>query len=510
MPSETKPVQRWEEAFNAFLDGLPDRGRSARIAAGFGLIVLALVGLVLLNLSLRAWGLWGDLAFAVVVTTIVLWVLIQTTRPLLRRGRFHAFPRAFAAAVTALVGVPIAVVTSPAGAILLAAPFVGWLVFLLVRLRGEIRTRAPRPWPGALATVRLPRLWPAALAGVALVLLFVALRPPLSQADTVPRAVPAARLEEGHAELAEQFRPLLFFDAGEQRYPLDIEAAIEDGRIRMCRRGVSGDDCQLLETAADLDDSFAYLDVSDAPPPRRGGDDRSAYYYHVVPGDQGRVSVDYWWFYSRNPSPVAGDVFCGPGLRTPPFTCQEHAGDWEGLTVVVEPCQTASDTCVDAGGMLLEPVAVRYAQHNHVSEHEWADLEGRWRSLPRPTSSTLGPVWDEFVLTAAADHGPHPLVFVARHSHASYPVACLRECKQEATELPEGRFDGGQPWTHNAECSGCLKPLPVTATGAPALWNAFSGPWGAQRCILGGAYCDLSAAPRGPSHQARYRNPART
>src|SRR5919109_457092 len=153
LPSETKPVQRWEEAFNAFLDGLPDRGRSARIAAGFGLIVLALVGLVLLNLSLRAWGLWGDLAFAVVVTTMVLWVLIQTTRPLLRRGKFRAFPRALAAAVTALVGVPVAAVTSPAGAILLGAPFVGWMALLLVRLRGEVRVRAPRDWPQALAYV---------------------------------------------------------------------------------------------------------------------------------------------------------------------------------------------------------------------------------------------------------------------------------------------------------------------------------------------------------------------
>jgi hypothetical protein len=496
------------DAFNGFLDGLPDRGRTARILAGLGLILLALIALVVLNLSLRAWGLWGDLAFAVTVTTIVLWVLIQTTRPLLRRGRFRAFPRALAAAVTALVGVPVAAVTSPAGAILLGAPFVGWMALLLVRLRGEVRVRAPRDWPQALAYVPLPRLWPAALTGVALVLLFVALRPPLSPADTVPRAVPAAELNDADAELAAQFRPLLFFDTGEQRYPLDIEAAIEDGRIRMCRRGVSGDDCNELETAADIDDSFEYLDVADAPPPRRGGDDRSAYYYHVVPGAGARIYVDYWWFYSRNPSPVADDVFCGPGLRTPPFTCQEHAGDWEGLTVVVEPCQAVSDICVEAGGSLLEPVAVRYPQHNRVEQHGWSELVERWRNLPRPTNSTLGPVWDEFVLPTAAEHGPHPLVFVARNSHASYPVPCLRECKQESGGLPEGRFDAGQPWTHNTDCNDCLKPLPLTKAGAPALWNAFSGPWGAQRCILGGAYCDLSAAPRGPSHQKRYRNPA--
>jgi hypothetical protein len=484
------------ERVRAGLDGLPDHGRSLRVIAGIVLFLLALGALVGLNVLLRAGGLWGDLTFALIVTTAVLWALTRATRPLLGRGKeFRAFPRAVSATALALIGVPVAIVTRPVGAVLLLLPLVAWVVILLARRFGSV-------------TISLPPLWAAALVGVGLVLLFVASRPALTPTDRVPRAVPAAQIEEADADVAERFRPLLFFDSGEQRYPLDVEDAIAEGRIEMCRGGLRGDNCEDLENAREIDDSFDYLEISDAPPPRRGGDDGSGYYYRVV-RDAQRVYVDYWWFYSRNPSPIAGEVFCGPGFRTPPFTCQEHVGDWEGLTMVLQSCQTRSGRCVDVGGELLAPAAVRYAQHEHVVQYEWARrLEEFWRSLPRPNSAALGPVWDRSVLPAAAEHGTRALVFVARNSHASYPRPCFGNCKQETRDLPEGRHDGGQPWTHNGECQGCLKPLPITPEGAPALWNAFTGRWGAQRCILGGAYCDLSGAPRGPSQQRRYREPA--
>jgi hypothetical protein len=479
---------------------LAKHGLAWRIVAGVGFFLLAFGTLLVLNFLLRSWGLWGDLAFALVVTTAALWVLTRVTQPLRRKGKdVWAFPRALAATTTALIGLPVAVVTWPIGPILLATPVLVWIAIVLARV---LRRENP------VREVLLPPMWPAALAGVALILLFVALRPPLSPADTVPRAVPAAQIEQADGEIAEVFRPILFFDMGERRYPLDIEDAIAERRISMCRDGVRGDECVELETAAELDDSFEYLEVTDAPGERRGGDDRSAYYYHVVE-DGETVYVDYWWFYSRNPSPVADKVFCGPGLRTPPFTCQEHAGDWEGVTVVLEPCAQESESCVDVGANLLEPIAVRYAQHERVRQYSWQELEARWRELPRPTSPALGPVWDEFVLPTAAEHGSRPLVFVARNSHASYAVACLASCKQQGRDLPEGRFDGGQPWTHNlGDCDQCLKPLPLTAGGDPALWNAFSGRWGEQSCILAGAYCDLSPAPRGPSNQKRYDEPA--
>ena len=63
------------------------------------------------------------------------------------------------------------------------------------------------------------------------------------------------------------------------------------------------------------------------------------------------------------------------------------------------------------------------------------------------------------------------------------------------------------PWVYNDVCDGCVLALPLTTEGEPALWNAFPGRWGAQSCILAGAYCDLSGAPKGPSFQERYRDP---
>jgi hypothetical protein len=488
-------TQEFTEKVRAALERLPDHGRGIRIAAGVVLFLLAFGALIALNVLLRAGGLWGDLTFALLVTTAVLWALTRATRHLLGRSKeFRAFPRAVSATALALIGFPVAIVTRPVGAVLLVLPLVAWGAILLGRRFGSVR-------------ISLPPLWAAALLGVGLALLFVASRPALTRTDTVPRALPAAQMDEADADVARQFRPLLFFDSGETRYPLDVDDAISEGRIDMCRRGLRKDVCEDLDTPGKLDDSFDYLDITDVPSSRRGGDDGSAYHYHVVrEGD--RVYVDYWWFYSRNPSPVAGEVFCGPGLRTPPFTCQEHVGDWEGLTIVLESCRTRSDRCADVGGELLTPAAVRYAQHEHVVQYEWARLEEIWGTLPRPTSAALAPVWNNFVIPAAAQHGTRALVFVARNSHASYPFACLGRCRQETRDLPEGRFDGGQPWTHNGVCTGCLKPLPITPEGQPALWNAFSGRWGAQRCILGGAYCDLSGAPRGPSQQRRYLDPA--
>ena len=103
--------------------------------------------------------------------------------------------------------------------------------------------------------------------------------------------------------------------------------------------------------------------------------------------------------------------------------------------------------------------------------------------------------------------GPHTIAFVARNSHASYPGPCFGSCEQTTRDLPEAVHNGGVPWVHNEDCSECVKRLPLTAASEPALWNAFPGLWGEQHCILAGAYCDLSGAPKGPSFQTRYQEP---
>ena len=194
--------------------------------------------------------------------------------------------------------------------------------------------------------------------------------------------------------------------------------------------------------------------------------------------------LDYWWFYVENPSPLEKRGFCAAGFRLPGITCFDHDSDWEGVTVVLERC-TRGEACVDASAGSFKPVAVHYAQHRHVISYDWPGLQRRWKKLP-PS-----------VKRQADQAGP--LVFVARNSHASYP--------NDGDRITDGPFDGQLAWTNNASCGACLKPLPVTSDDEPALWNAFTGPWGRQHCILWGTYCDRSGAPTAPSTQKRYADP---
>jgi hypothetical protein len=488
---------RWIKAkrdtFVAWIRGLPDKGLSLRVAAFVAMLLLALGALILINWILRGGGLWGDLVFAIVIMTFALWILRRLQLSLFKRDDRFVLTRAFAATLVVLVGIPIALVNWLAGALILGSAFLVWVVVAVVRKRRK---------------ESIPPLWPAAFVAVGLLLVVLFIQKPFTPSDFVPEAspVPRAAAEGSDGDLAKTFRPLLFFDSGERRYPLDIDDAITEGRIDQCRKYLVVDSCPDVNSADEIDMTFDYLDIDESAPPPPGGGDDSAYYYHVT-RDGERIFIDYWWFYSRNPSPVADKVFCGPGFRTPPFTCQEHAGDWEGLTVVVAPCEPESESCVDVGGELLGPKSVRYAQHAHLLSYSWSrTLEPLWASLQAPQARQLALVWSR-VMPTIANHGVRPVAFVARNSHASYPDPCFGNCKQEVGRLPEARYDGGIPWSRNVTCGDCLKPLPLDENGNDASWNAFPGRWGSQECILAGAYCDLSPAPRGPSFQTRYDQP---
>ena len=476
------------------------RAVAARWALAVALFLVSLVVLVFLSWLLRGAGLWGDLAFAIVVTTGIFWIARQAAAFFLHEDAGRALPRAFATTIFVLIGIPVAYVTRPWGLVLLLGPVVVWAVCQFVYwLREKRHGTKPKPYPV---------FWQAEVTGVALLAVVLFVAPSVGSPDRVPRAVPAADLAGGEQDLAvaERFRPLLFFDSGERRFPLDVQDAIADDRVQICRKAVGDDNCALVESAELIDENQDYLELEEAPGTPRGGNDTSAVYYHVTrPEADGLVYVDYWWFYSRNPSPVADKVFCGPGLRTPPFTCQEHAGDWEGLTMVLAPCTD----CEPVGDESLAPVEVRYGQHEHVVAYDWSEvLLPLWSALSVPGAAAIAETWRDVVLPAIADAGDRAVAFVARNSHASYPSPCFGGCKQETRDLPEAVHDGTVSWAHNEECEECVKPLPLTAAGEPALWNAFPGRWGEQHCILAGAYCDLSGAPRGPSFQRRYQDPA--
>jgi hypothetical protein len=488
--------QRWQR----FKDWISKPGFwpvVARWVFAILLFGLAVAFLVFLNFLLRGAGLWGDLAFAILVTTAVFWIARRLASPWLVEGPLRSFFRAFSTTIFVLVGVPVAYVTRWWGVVFLLLPIGIWALFRIV----DAIWHRPR---------RKPVFWQAEAAGVLLLGIVLLVAPSVGSVERVPQAVPAAEAADDHdTAVAEAFRPLLFFDSGEQRFPLDIDHAIEDGRVEMCRKQVRTDACQRVESPGSIDENLDYLELAEDPGTPRGGGDRSAIYYHVVRDEgDGRVYVDYWWFYTRNPSPVAGKVFCGPGLRTPPFTCQEHSGDWEGLTAVLAPCAEGDDDCEDVEGELLGPEEIRYGQHENVMAYDWGDLKTVWASLAAPGSEALAEIWNGLVIPEVRDAGAHAVAFAARNSHASYPTPCFRNCEQQGRDLPEGRHDGAVPWSRNADCAGCVLALPLTREGEPALWNAFPGRWGEQRCILAGAYCDLSGAPRSPSFQERYEDPA--
>src|SRR5207237_9261559 len=92
--------------------------------------------------------------------------------------------------------------------------------------------------------------------------------------------------------------------------------------------------------------------------------------------------------------------------------CDEHEGDWEGVTAVTSP---GDDTQLDY---------VVYAAHKGTFRYAASELH-----LESGTT--------------------RPYVYVARGSHASYPKPCSKSCSQPIAlaaqglvTLPESSFDG--------------------------------------------------------------------
>lgn len=338
----------------------------------------------------------------------------------------------------------------------------------------------------------------AVLTAVVAMVVFVQLWTAHAENDRVPSAIRRA-LVPGSDALAWRYRPVLFLDDDERFAPLDIAHAIAAKQVEMCRKTIRGESCDLVTDATLIDQNADYLNFNSLPlgPGDSTGGDKSAYYYHVVDEPPARVYIDYWWFFAENPNPVASAVFCRAGLRGPGVSCFQHRADWEGITVVLAPCdeQRATRTaCVSIPDTRVHSdrrvrlVQVNYAQHSGVKRYPWSKLEREWR---KRGISMLG---------------ERPLVYVALSSHASYPLPCPRGCGREES------YDGLRPWDNNGSTDQksrkeWLTPLPVDEAGDPALWNAFPGPWGGQNCILAGAYCDGSGAPRAPSFQKRYDKP---
>jgi hypothetical protein len=185
--------------------------------------------------------------------------------------------------------------------------------------------------------------------------------------DASLRLVAQSRGTLADRRLAYAYRPMLFFDKRElYAWPVDVDAAFAEEDVEMCEHILTGDKCEKVTRAADLDQSFDYLhfDTQRFTPRERTHSPQavgSTYYYHVVHGTSGGdIEIDYWWYLPYNPS--LSSWMCAPGFSVTDFDCFDHESDWEGITV-------------DVGAEGKPPPFVYYAQHAHVVRFSWAELE---------------------------------------------------------------------------------------------------------------------------------------
>lgn len=298
--------------------------------------------------------------------------------------------------------------------------------------------------------------------------------------------------------LAERFRPLLEFDSGERWRPLNVALLLDEGRHRSCTRGTGPDRCTPIAHASDFDRLLAgagalgqtsYLDVAGGsvpdyrgpdrcPPPLQdcGTGPRSAIYYHVTQSND-RFYIDYWWFLRFNSFQRSAPwITChSAGARTN-GVCDEHEGDWEGVTVVTPPDDDA-----------------------HLDYVVYAAHKGTFRYSAS--------------LLHLANGTTRPYVYVAQGSHASYPAPCNGDCAQPPglavdglVDLPESRFDGKAPWARNDETCTANAPGSCLLSLAEQSWTTWPGQWGAG-CgdACGGS--PFANSPRSPGLQARYQTP---
>jgi hypothetical protein len=188
-------------------------------------------------------------------------------------------------------------------------------------------------------------------------------------------------------------------------------------------------------------------------------DARAPAYVHVFPtvnnAFPGTVSIQYWFFFPFN------------GNTADMFNAGAHEGDWEHITVVVEPVSELV-------------IALYFAAHSH--EAYWLD----------PTQVTFS-------------NKTHPHVYSALHTHASY-----ESVGRKRRRLPVLRYmyltdfceDSGVVWAPH-ECINlgeATQPYPNTR------WTHFNGHWGSRRRSHTHVplMIDTGFPPRSPPHQADY------
>jgi len=177
-------------------------------------------------------------------------------------------------------------------------------------------------------------------------------------------------------------------------------------------------------------------------------------YVHVQPAGSGRWHLAYLFCYPYN-----GAIAIDRSIT--------HEGDWEHIKVEV-----------DKGGSDI--VRVFYAAHTGGKWHVWY-------------SSAQGNT-DGF----RCAENTHPIVYSARHSHASYPKSGRQV--RPTMILPDDYCGNGAEW----RCWENLEILGDRANPrAGQEWLKFNGRWGELR---GSIYGDILQGPTGPAFKKWWKD----
>jgi hypothetical protein len=258
-------------------------------------------------------------------------------------------------------------------------------------------------------------------------------------------------------QLAKKYAPVLRLASGEHYHPLRLEDYLTKAVLRT-GSPPHGTLTQAQPTLFSLPvaSTSTYLDVRGAEPNSQASRypvieqqlrlarPRPTVYFHLAyePG-QGRIALEYWLFYLFN------DFY------------DQHEADWEGITVVLEDGT---------------PLGAAYSQHQGRTWVAWSAL---------------------------AKTGLHPVVYVARGSHAEYPKAG-RYSIQVCWTTRSGRHCSPTPKVDVADGGGSAL-TPAAYDLQPFAGTGYTGSWGSGTYILGvGPTRDRITDPR---RRSEYTNP---
>jgi len=172
-------------------------------------------------------------------------------------------------------------------------------------------------------------------------------------------------------ELAQLYAPCLQFKAGERFFPVDIDYHITNSVLKFR----SGEEVSVVDPSPTVATLSTYTEEYYFLDNKLGGmveiaedysQKRSSLGYTVyahVTRDANYIVIQYWFFYAYNDA-----------------TLNQHEGDWEMIEVLLDNSEN--------------PVSAVYSQHMRGQRSSWVDVD--------------------------KTDGTHPIVYVAKGSHANY------------------------------------------------------------------------------------------